>query len=378
MKKIIIVNDNLHIGGIQKALTSMLAEIRSEYSITLLLLNKNGVLLTEVPKEVQVISPNPMVRVLGANKPELSSKPLAYIWKGFLLVMAKLLSKKAAFQTAALFQPKLRGYDIAISYSHPSMAHDLRSCSAEFVLEKIDAKEKICFVHSDYQHKENHCDYTNKLYEAFDKVACCSNSVKEHFLNILPAMAGKTYAVCNFYDTSILNEKSKKPFSYDSQYTNLLSVARLTAEKGIKRAVEALAMSQRKDIRYYIIGEGAERTALENTIDYYGLEDQVFLLGEKKDPYVYMRNADYLLVPSYYEAAPIVFDEAKLLGIGIIATETTSAKEKVSKEDGIVCGNSMDAIMNALQSISKRERTRKTYNNSLQIKQLFELLDGNV
>ena len=76
-------------------------------------------------------------------------------------------------------------------------------------------------------------------------------------------------------------------------------------------------------------------------------------MGEKVNPYAYMKNADYLLVPSYHEAAPLVFDEAKCLGLKIITTDTVSAKELVGTDYGIVCENEDSALRNVLTLLKK-------------------------
>ena len=84
-----------------------------------------------------------------------------------------------------------------------------------------------------------------------------------------------------------------------------------------------------------------------------GVTKQVFFMGEKVNPYAYMKNADYLLVPSYHEAAPLVFDEAKCLGLKIITTDTVSAKELVGTDYGIVCENEDSALRNVLTLLKK-------------------------
>ena len=57
MEKILIVNNNMDIGGIQKSLLNLLREVSGEYDITLLLLSRSGALLKEVPEGVKVITP---------------------------------------------------------------------------------------------------------------------------------------------------------------------------------------------------------------------------------------------------------------------------------------------------------------------------------
>ena len=375
MKKIIIVNDNLHLGGIQKSLVNMLKEIHDKYEITLLLLNKRGKLLPEIPNDVNVVGACKTISVLGAYKKELKENIVRYIWKGILVLFARKISKKFVFQFAGIMQKKIGTYDVAISYSHPSKEHDLRSCSAEFVLKKIKAKKKICFVHADYQNESIRSSYTDSVYKNFDEIACCSESVRNHFVSALPDDIDKVTVVRNFYDLSLQVNDGYVPYQYDNSYINIVSVARLTAEKGISRAVKALYQSGRKDIRYYIVGEGPKQKDLEREIAEYKLTDKVFLLGESTYPYVYMKSADYLLVSSYHEAAPMVFDEAKLLGLKVIATNTTSAMEMIGTKYGVVCENSMEGISDILINLQKTKAGQKVkYNNDIQQMQFAELI----
>ena len=54
MKKILIVNNNMHIGGVQKALVSLLWAIRDRYDITLLLFHRGGEYQKDIPPEIKV------------------------------------------------------------------------------------------------------------------------------------------------------------------------------------------------------------------------------------------------------------------------------------------------------------------------------------
>lgn len=45
MKRILIVNNNMHIGGVQKALLNLLQTLHADYDITLLLFYCGGALL---------------------------------------------------------------------------------------------------------------------------------------------------------------------------------------------------------------------------------------------------------------------------------------------------------------------------------------------
>ena len=118
MKKILIVNNNLDMGGIQKSLVNLVNEIYEEYDVTLLLFSKSGSLLRGIPEKVKVITPRKVYRILGLEKKDLKKHPLLYMLKAFLLAYTKIFSRRSAMKLLGLFQKEISGYDAVISYSH--------------------------------------------------------------------------------------------------------------------------------------------------------------------------------------------------------------------------------------------------------------------
>ena len=198
-------------------------------------------------------------------------------------------------------------------------------------------------------------DRNNREYEEFDKIACCSESVKKRFLEGSCISSDKVYTLRNFYDTDVCDLADVSPYQYDDGYINIVSVSRLSPEKGIDRAIEALYRSQRNDIRYYVVGDGPHKNILTDLVKKYQLNGHVFFVGEKQNPYGYMAGADALLVPSLHEAAPMVFDEARAVGLYVITTDTTSAAEMIGSDFGTVCENSTEGIAKAISEFKKRE-----------------------
>ena len=351
MKKILIVNNNLDMGGIQKSLINLLKEIHNDYNVTLLLFSKSGTLLSGVPNDVKIIEPNKCYRMLGLTRAELKQYPLLFIIKFFLMKVAAVSSRRSAMKLLGLFQKKIYGYDAAFSYSHlPHHKYFSNGCG-DFVLDKVACKNKICLIHCDYLNSGCMTGENNAEYSEFDKIACCSESVKKRFIQGSNVEESKVYTLRNFYDLDIVGLAKKDPYHYDGSFVKLLTVARLTPEKGIEQAIDALYATRRKDIRYYIIGDGPQRELLVDKIANYNMKDQVYMAGEQANPYRYMRNADYLLVPSLHEAAPMVFDEAKILGLPIISTNTTSAHEMITNDSGIVCED-----FSMLESVLKKSK----------------------
>ena len=288
---------------------------------------------------------------------------------------AKVFSRRSAMRLLGLFQKKIRGYDTVIAYSHLSHHNYFWNGSGDFVLDKTVCDNKICMIHCDYINSGCMTEKNNEEYAEFDKIACCSDSVKSRFIEGSNVAPDKVYTLRNFYDFNIVNSANDSPYIYDSAYLNIVTVARLSSEKGIVRAIDALFNTKRTDIRYYVVGNGPLKNALMGKIKAYGMENQVFLLGEHYNPYRYMRNADYLLLPSFHEAAPIVFDEANILGLNVISTNTTSAAEMLTSCGDIVCDNSQEGIENALLSLKKTTMQKEAHSdNAMQLKQLTNLI----
>ena len=374
MKKILIVNNNLEVGGIQKSLVNLLKAEHKNYDITLLLFSRSGALLSEVPADIKIISPKNCYKMLGLSKAELMKHPLLLFMKTILMRYAKLFSRRQAMKLLGVFQKKISGYDTIISYSHLTNHKNFANGCGDFVLDKTVCDNKVCLIHCDYLNSGFVSEQNNEEYDEFDKIACCSDSVRMRFIQGSKINEDKVYCLRNFFDVDIKNVSEKDAEHYDAGYINIVSVARLSSEKGIDRAIEAMFNVHRDDIRYYIVGDGPERNLLQEKVNEYNLSNNVFFLGEQKNPYKYMSEADYLLVPSRHEAAPIVFDEAKVLGVPVITTNTTSAEEMVGMYGGYVCENTPEGIEGVIEKIQKATlKIPVPVDNKVQCNQFAEL-----
>ena len=375
MKRILIVNNNLDMGGIQKSLVNLVKELHEEYDITLLLFSKSGSLLREIPENVKIITPQRVYKILGLERNALKKYPMLFMLKAFLLIYAKNFSRRSAMKLMGLFQKRICGYDTVISYSHLPHPDYFGNGCADFVLDKTVCENKVCFVHCDYLNFGGQTEANNRAYMEFDKIACCSDSVRERLLIGSKLPDSKVYTVRNFYDLQLTSYQSEGTGLFDESVINVVLIARLSGEKGIPRAIEALAQSKRSDIHYHIIGDGPQKEEIERLICKYQLDSRVTLHGEQSNPYRYLNQADWLLAPSFHEAAPMVFDEATLMGIKVITTNTTSAEEMIGCEHGIVCENSTDGIVHALMSIGKSAKSiAGEFDNGKQRTQFDELL----
>ena len=276
--------------------------------------------------------------------------------RGFFAVIALLFGRSTAVRFMLIGQPMLNeSYDYAISFLHNGRRNSIYGCVQDFVLSRIKAKKKIAFIHCDYRNcGANHAD-NNRIIRKFDKIAACSDGCRKAFESVIPDLKNKCTTVCNCHNfDEIRNLADENTYIYDSRYINIILVARLSTEKGIERALKAVSEAVNKGflVKFHVVGSGNIYNELIDLSRDLGIADNVVFYGKQDNPYRYMKNADLFLLTSYHEAAPMVIDESRCLGVPVLTTETTSSMDMVTDRGcGWVCGNSQEDLNKALSDI---------------------------
>lgn len=351
MKHILIVNNNLHIGGVQKALISLLWAIRDQYDITLLLFSPEGQYREDLPPEVKVICTDSAYRYLGMSR-QYAVTGKDRLSRSFFAAISRLFGRKYAIALMKPGQCTLGEYDIAISYLHNSSDKSFYGGCNDFLLNHVSAKRKIAFLHCDYTLCGGNTPDNNRQYAQFDAIAACSQGCADAFLKVNPHLAAKVTVVPNCHRFDVIRRLAEAAsVSLDPGKINIVTVSRLGKEKGVDRALRAIAGmgSLKERIHYYIIGDGAEKASVLEALERDELQSCVTLCGQLENPYGYMQAADLLLIPSRSEAAPLVIGEAACLGTPVLSAKTSSAPEMIRDTGfGWVCENNEAAMTEAL------------------------------
>ena len=354
MKKILIVNNNLKVGGVQKALYNLLWEIEGKYDITLCLFSENGEYADKLPSSVKVVKVRGLYRYLGLSQGECGG--LSALVRGACVVACRLIGRRKTLKLLSKRQPSLdKKYDCAISYLHNGRAKSFYGGTQDFVLNCVNADKKVAFLHCDYRNCGADNSENNSDMRKFDRIAACSDGCREAFLSVLPELSDKCVTVRNCHRfPEVRTMAENDPILYDEKYTNILVVARLSHEKAVDRAIIALFETLKKgySAKLHIVGGGAMAAQLADLAADLGVSDNVIFYGEQENPYRYMKNADFLFISSYHEAAPMVIDEARSLGLPVLTVSTTSSFDMVETPAcGWVCENSQEAMNAALERI---------------------------
>lgn len=355
MKRILFIIDNLNIGGIQKSLVELITAIKGSYDITVLCFDNSSNGNYALPQSIKIIEGDKFLKMSVLERHEFKRKYGTFLslFRFSLKLFSSYISKKIAKKVICrLSNINLHDYDVAISFSHPVPGNGLYHIENEFLIYNVSAPKKISFLHCDYLAYNNNTAYNKRLYDRIDVVAAVSRSVRECFLKALPEMEDKTQVVYNYCNVkNVRNLSAAQNITYKS--TTMVTLARLSAEKGIVRCIAII--KRLKDEGYcfewHIVGSGEMEQKIKSDIINNGLQDMVILEGAHNNPYPFLTNANYLFIPSYHEAAPMVINEALSLNVPILSTNTLSAKELISDRGiGVVCSNDEESIYNMLKS----------------------------
>lgn len=100
----------------------------------------------------------------------------------------------------------------------------------------------------------------------------------------------------------------------------IVNVARLVPQKGHELLLEAYARLGPTH-RLVLVGDGAQRPALEALALELGISERVTFAGAQKNPYPWMHRADLFVLSSEYEGLGIVLTEALACGTPILSVD---------------------------------------------------------
>lgn len=395
MKNLLIASYDMEVGGVERSLISMLNNFDyGKYKVDLMLYRHQGDFLDLVSNNVNLLNEIPQYTTFRKSIGETLKD------KQFSIGISRLLAKIFVYLTGKIkkrtepgyyqmqlmwkyalpFLPKVdKEYDVAISYLWPHY----------FVAEKVKAKKKIAWIHTDFSTVETDIKLDLKMWNKFNYIVTVSEACKTSFLNKYGELENKVIVIENITSPEFIkemaNEKVDNPIMKDNRFT-IVTVARLSHAKGIDNAVKALKILKEKgynEIAWYIVGYGGDETMIKQLIKEYKLENSFILLGKKTNPYPYMKEADIYVQPSRYEGKAVTVGEAQILSKPVIITNYTTAKSQVKDGfDGYITDLSIEGIVSGIEKLYNNPALRQelirncsntNYSNSFELNKLYKI-----
>lgn len=400
MKPRILINMHyMALGGAERALLGLLNALDLERVDVDLFINQHtGEFMPLIPKKINLL---PELR--GFNAIE---RPMKTILKerqfGVLLgrVKAKLQHKlyhkslkepyrsfdASAFQYIAdcvdPYLPPLKDlgvYDLAISFLQP---HNI-------VLNKVKAKKKIAWIHTDYSTVHVNAAKELKIWGQFDHVVSISPDCTRSFLKTFPSLNDKIIEIENILSNEFVRQQAGlldvgQEISKTS--LNLVSVGRFCHAKNYDNVPDILkrVLGQIPNVKWYIIGFGEQENSIRQKIAELGMENNIILLGKKINPYPYIKACDIYVQPSRYEGKSVTVREAQILCKPVVVTNYPTAKSQIIDGiDGVIVPMDNDGCANGIVNYIQNKELQNNimdylkshnYGNESEVNKLYDLL----
>jgi len=349
MKRILIFNDGLGLGGTEKLLVSLLNHlVEKGWSVTLLLPrpSEKNVLLKDISTLITV-------KYLSKND---SSHFRIKLEENLLIFFPSLF--------ASLKNVKSSDFDRIICFKESVYAR---------LFSKMD-KPKLLWIHNIlyrrkyeiHSFKERLSVWLNKKqlnvsqrsYEKFDKVICVSESCKRAYLDVLYDGASPQQYIqvlFNAIDLSQVISKSKETIAPLPQgMINFILVTRLSPEKRTDRLINAAQRLNEEcyDYHAYILGEGLDSEEMKTIISERNLSDKITLMGRVDNPYPYMLQSNWLLCVSERESFSLTLLEAMALHTPVITTDCGGPADIIERgKYGILVENSSNGVYKGMKMV---------------------------
>lgn len=152
------------------------------------------------------------------------------------------------------------------------------------------------------------------------------------------------------------------PFSESISRTALLMGRAKNPQKGFDLFLKALSIAPMRGWHFRIVGPGVESDPLLlHLVESNRLQDRVELLPVAPNPYELIRTSSCLIMPSRYEALPMVALEALSIGRPIIGSDVDGLRDLLVDEgNGLIfpCGD-VDALAKCLYRMGQDDELLK-------------------
>ena len=371
-RNVLVVFPDMIVGGATTALVAFLRKIDYEKNnVDLLFLNNGTERLDELPREVNVL-PDAATADLLSPKIRLE-KVLDFVVTGkcFLALYETIKAKEKPF--FAFFQMATnqmlarihcqysslvdKEYDLAIAY--------LELWPTVYVADKVRAKRKIAWCHVDYPAARLNPRLDMKYYGKMDQIFCVSPECAERFRACFPQLQDRVDWTENLIDEKGIRQKADSQEELERAFTDyagfrIVTVARLDSyTKGLDRVVSIVRRLKADglDFRWYLIGGGQDAAQLRQSIAEKHISDRLSMLGEKRNPYPYLKQASLFVLASRNEGKPVTVTEAQILNTPILVTEYPAARSQLEGSGGCIVENSEKALYGKLRRILNGEES---------------------
>jgi len=311
---------------------------REIFELSLVLLNKEGVYLNEVPGDVTIVDLSKrgrmdffrlairLANLIAKERPSLIVSFLTYT--NYLTVLARFLSRK----------------NIPVVLSERSIL-------------------SIALRHGKFYLLKRNLMYL--LYPHVARIIAISKGVKKDLLNFFSLNSEKVSVIYNAIDTAVIERLKREEVDhlwFQKNIPVLVACGRLIHHKNHAILIKSFAKLHGIDARLIILGEGEERNSLVKLIYKLGVQHKVVLFGFQKNPFKFIARSTVFIHPSDWEGFGNVIIEAMACGVPVISTRCPSGPNEIitNEVNGLLIPvGDVDALATATMRLLKDDQLRE-------------------
>ena len=398
--RILILMHYMELGGAESALLGLLQSVDPvKASVDVFIYDHRGEFMSLIPKDkVNLLPQIPAYSMLERPIKELVKNGF---WR---LALARILGRRETakntlknvnhlddasgffYQSRRTVKclPKIQPdveYDLAISFLTPHF----------IALEKVNAKKKIGWIHTDYTKVFVDAAAELKMWSRLDNIASISPDVTRKFCEVFQSLENKIVEIENILSPDFIRTRAElgNAFEMNHNGVKLLTIGRYCPQKNMENIPEICRklVDAGYDISWYIIGYGSSEieSQVRENADKFGVADRVVLLGKRDNPYPYIKACDIYVQPSRYEGKSITVREAQILCKPVLITNYPTAKSQVQNGvDGVIALLNSEGCAQALaEFINDKDQQQEIvdylathdYGNTSEIEKIYKLAE---
>lgn len=329
---------SLEMGGVPRVVLDLLRNLpKDNFELTLMLNLYQGELRTEIPKDIRLIT-------IAGGREDFSKNPV--IHKVQLIVRKLKLMFYDKFPSVLYKRKFQEDFDIEVAPGYTEFTWILNSPNKK--------SRKIGWFHTDvsYDNDQNRVMKRIIMMKKFDWMIFGSAQTRQVIEDLYGINYPKSSVIYNVINIEEARSKADLVEVDFGIHPVFCSVGRLHFRKGY----DALMRIHKRLLdegfvhSVAIIGGGNEMEKLKNQVKELGVEKTFLLLDSQKNPYAFMKEAEFFILPSRSESYPLIIGEAMGLGKPIISTGVGGIPEMIDHEvDGYLVNFDEEEIYQAMK-----------------------------
>jgi glycosyltransferase involved in cell wall biosynthesis len=262
-------------------------------------------------------------------------------------------------------------YKLFIGNKYDTLVAFYEGLPADFIARINTKAHKIAWLHTSVDlslpiRNEVIIEKKMRVYQAFEKIVCVSDGVRNSFVGLFSDLYDKTCVAYNPIDVSRIRNLSEKDIGELPKKTfTFVAVGRIIPCKGYERIIEVAPLLKNEGLSFnvWIIGGGGGHVKLMEMAQKKGVGDMFTFWGNQSNPYPYIKQADCVISSSYIEGLGMTLLEGLALGKMVLSTDCQCTGEILGEhsEYGVMVDNTENGLYEGMRKILTDKRLKNIY-----------------